>query len=386
MWKEDYVQYLRNGGNLAINFLWHARCTTIMTAPKPLEVKMLESDYVGLPSHTRQFVDRIHHFGLDRVRIHGLFVLVGLCAGAPTTKEKIEDLTRTLWQAIPLDRTRNIDEIVSHVFDGYAAEVDEFCYRSGAEFDFREIKIPNSGQVQHIVELKDHGLFGVDVLSIDRLADASRLYDAFIAAIGRHTAGRHASLIEAFGCGVFQSALYTKFDVAGSMRISELLKSLLPLSYGQYFSTLNGNQIEYFLGLERVQVALLSLMGPIELTYAQQMWGFQSSLFYRDQAPIDGIDDLGPQQWHSWVIQNALEFDSAYPNILVPFSRSDVVLSDIPKWGHGIESFDTCDQYVDTIWGFSASSITSDMQLLEYKALMVHLVYASLTTARDLLH
>lgn len=43
---------------------------------KNSDFEMLESDFSGLPQLTRKFVERIHADGLDRARIHGLFVLL----------------------------------------------------------------------------------------------------------------------------------------------------------------------------------------------------------------------------------------------------------------------------------------------------------------------
>lgn len=350
------------------------------------DTQMLESDFSGLPAHTRQFVERIHLDGLDRVRIHGLFVMLGLCAGAPDTQDRINDLFKTLNLAVPIDRTRNIDEVVGDVYDGYDREISEFCYRSGFDFKFREMKIPKVEKVLYIVDLKDHGLFNIEIASIERLADASRLFDAFIAAIGCRTANRRVSLIDAFGCGMFQILLHANSDVAGSRQIAELIKSCLPLIYSQYFSTLRSNRIEYFLGLERGQVPLLSLMQPMDLTYAQQMWGFLSSLFYRDQEPIEGVSGLAVRDWHAWVLKNARNFDTSYPTELIPFSRSNVTLSDVPLWQSGVESFNICDEYIEKVWGYSASALSGDMETLEYKALLVHLVYASLTSTREEVH
>jgi hypothetical protein len=358
----------------------------MMQTPKIPERQMLESDYSGLPSHTRKFVERIHRDGLDRVRIHGLFVLLGLCAGAPDTQSRIDKLFQTLSLVVPVDRTRNIDEVVGHVYDGYDRELSEFCYRSGAVFEFREIKVPKVDESFYIVNLRDHGLFEVDVVSIERLADASRLYDAFILAIGHSTANRQASLIEAFGCGIFQILLHARSDISGSMQIAELIKSYLPLVYSWCFNTLQGNSIEYFLGLERGQVPLLSLMQPMATDYAKQMWGFQSSLFYRDQEPIDGVDVLTVRDWHAWVLQNAKQFDTDYPTELIPFSKSNIALLNIPQWRSEVEKFEICDAYIDEIWGYSASSITGDIETLEYKALLVHLVYSSLTSTKEVIH
>jgi hypothetical protein len=347
---------------------------------------VIESDFLGLPAHTRKFVERIHDDGLDRVRVHGFFVMLGLCAGAPDTQSRIEELFQTLNLAVPLDRTRNIDEVVGHVYDGYDREISEFCFRSGAELEFREIEIPNVDKGLFIVDSRDHGLFDVEVSSIERLADGSRLYDAFIAALGLSSSNRNTTLVEAFSCGIMQMQLHARTDVFGARQIAELIRSCLPLIYAQYYSALRGNRIEYFLGLERGQVPLLSLMQAMNMEYAQQMWGFQSSLFYRDQEPISGIDNLSVRDWHDWVVQNALQFDSAYPRGLVPLSGSKIQLTDLPKWQADIGRFDVCDAYISKAWGYSASSIIGEIETLEYKALLVHLVYSSLTSARERLH
>lgn len=350
---------------------------------KDLVNRMFESDFIGLPQHTKQFVGRIHNHGLSREKIHGLFVLVGLCAGAPDTQDRLDKLFHTLNVAIPIDRTKNIDELVGDVYDGYESEISEFCFRSGINFKFRDIIIPQVEKVFHILELKDHGLFNVEVTSIQKLIDATRLYDAFIGAVGSYTAKREASLVEAFGCGMFQIMLLARSDISGSRQIAELLKSCMPLIYSKYFSTLSGNQIDYFLGLESGQVPLLSLMQSMELAYAQQMWGFQSSLYYRDQKPLEGVDDLTVQDWHAWVLKNALDFDANYPTQLEPFSQSKITLSDIPAWQSEIEFFNKCDQYIENVWGYSAATLKNDIEALEYKALLVHLVYSSLTSAQQ---
>ena len=49
-----------------------------------------ESDYLELPEQTQVFVDRLIDLGFDRERVFGLFVLVGLYAGAPNTEEKLK--------------------------------------------------------------------------------------------------------------------------------------------------------------------------------------------------------------------------------------------------------------------------------------------------------
>lgn len=140
------------------------------------------------------------------------------------------------------------------------------------------------------------------------------------------------------------------------------------------------------MGLEAGQLALLSLMHEMDQDYAHQMWGFQSSLFFRQGKPLAGVDGLNEEQWHDWVLKNAVVFSEAYPQELLPLSRSNITLSDIPIWDNSVKSFEVCDQYIDGVWGYSAHKLENIFQSMEYKALMVHVVYSSLTSSREIKH
>ena len=76
---------------------------------------MNEADFENLPEQTSQFVRRLSELGLDRPRIFGLFVMLGLYAGAPDTKEKLDELFSKLNLFLPIDRSKNIDEVVGHL-------------------------------------------------------------------------------------------------------------------------------------------------------------------------------------------------------------------------------------------------------------------------------
>jgi hypothetical protein len=347
------------------------------------------SDYLNLPEQTVKFVKRLEKLGFDRDRIFGLFVLIGLYAGAPNTQDKLEELFSRLPLILPVDRSKNIDEVVGHIYSGYDNEINEFCYRSGLSndfFQFREIKIPNLEKSFYIVYFKDEGLLSNKVKSVDKLLDANLLYDTFIVALGKRTVRKETNLLEAFQCGMFQILLHAKMDVNGSMQIAKAINSLMPLHLSRCFYSVVSGQLDYFLGLESGQMALLSLMQEMQQDYAQQMWGFQSSLFFRDGQALAGVDQLSPQQWHDWVLKNAEAFSDMYPQQLLPFSRSSVTLENLPTWGQAVRSFEVCDQYIERVWGYSESKLENIFQMYEYKALMVHVVYSSLTSARELLH
>ena len=350
---------------------------------------MKESDNFGLPQSTRLFVDRLVQLGFDRERVFGFFTLIGLYAGAPNTQDKLQDLFAKLETLLPIDRTKNLDEIVGDVYNGYDREINEFCYRSGLNadfFGFREIKIPNTNKSIFVINPKDEGVLGTDVLAVNKLSDATRLFDAFILALGKQSSSRGASLLEAFQCGIFQIQLLASSDVNGSMQIAKAIRSLLPPLFSRCFNSFTSAQVDYFLGLETGQLALLSLMNEMEQEYAQQMWGFQSSLFFREGKPLAAIGDLDVFQWHDWVIKNAEVFSQAYPIELLPFSRSKITLTDLPIWNESVITFEVCDQYINSVWGYTAAKLENLFQSMEYKALVVHVIYSSLTSSREVKH
>ena len=347
---------------------------------------MNESDFSRLPIETRQFVLRLVDLGFDRTRIYGLFALLGIFVGAPNTQEQIDTLWSGVQLLLPIDRTKNLDEEIGHLYDGYDRQINEFCFRSGIEFNFREMTIPKVEKPFYIVNLKDEGLLNKDIKSVEKLADATRLFDSFIFSLGQSSLKRETTIFETFCSGVFQIQLHTISDVHGSRQIAIAINSLMPTFLGTCFRTLISGKVDYFLGLEPDQIALLSLMQPMEQTYAKQMWSFQSSLFYKEGDLIEGINDLDSKQWFDWVLNKAKDFDAIYPSNLIPFSKSNITLSEVPTWNKSITNFENCDAYINSVWGFNADSLDSNIESYDYKALMVHLIYSSLTSSREVIH
>lgn len=343
---------------------------------------MIVSDFLGLPDPTCHFVRRLHALGIDRIRIHGLFVLLGLQAGIPRSLDQIESLFKNLDRVVPTDRSRNIDDVVGEFYEGYERELNEFCFRSGVTFDFRPIDVPPLEKKFAIVYLRDEGILETNVLSIRKLADSFDLFDAFVLAVGKSTASKGRSLLDAFSCGIFQMELHAKMDVKGAQQISILLQDFRPLIYGQCLNALSLNRIEYFLGLEDGQIALLQLMSSLDPNFAQQMWGFQSRLFYgKEGLPIDELNVLDIQQWHAWIVKNAIDFYNQYGAQMLPFSSSRGVLSELPSWTSLASDFDSCDRYIHDVWGYAWEGLDNNISQLEFRSILVYIIYSSLAVA-----
>ena len=347
---------------------------------------MNESDYIELPEKTQVFVDRLIDLGFDRERVFGLFVLVGLYAGAPNTEEKIEELFADLNLSLPIDRSQKMAEIIGHLFIGFGRELNEFCFRSGFPFDFRDIKIPNANKVSHIVKLQDEGLLSNKVNSLNTSLDANRLYDSFLLALGKNVLREEVSLLQAFQCGIFQIQLHGISDPNGTREIAEVLQMGLPIFFNGCFMPLVRGKIDYFLNLFPIQVPIFTLSQAVEPDYGRQWWGFQSYLFYRDQEPLEGIDKMTCKEWHRWVIKNAQIFSLEHSSRLLPLSRSEVDLTNLPTWDGTIKSFEICDQYIEKNWGYSQANFESEFQALTYKAYVAHIVYSSLTSSLEIKH
>lgn len=347
---------------------------------------MREADIINLPDVTRKYINRLQEIGFDRTQIFGLFVLLGMYAGAPRTQEEIAELFSCLEKLFPNDRSKNLDEVVGHLFNNYDREINEFFYRSGYELDLREIKVPNVEKSFYIVNPSNDGLLSTNIKSIKKLSDASRLCESFIFALGKRAIATEANLLEAYQCGIFQIQLHGLSDVNGAVQIAKVIGSVLPPVLSKCFYAATTAQIDYFVGMEIGQIALVSLMQPMEQNYVQQMWAFQSSLFFRNGQSISEVDKLSNRKWFEWVLQNAVVFDEKYSSQLLPFSSSNITLNELPTWNQTVRVFEKCDNYIEQVWGFAVDKLESNFETLEYRALLVHLIYSSLTASKEIVH
>lgn len=365
---------------------WREQIDDTSAVPDGHEIGLTtDTDLASLPKITKKFVEWLPQLGLSEQQIHGLFVLVGLYAGTPRTADEIEEIYTPLQQVIPHDQRAVINHLVDEFFEEYQLPLEEFCLRSGFEFEFRPIKIREDMEPFHLLNLRDHKLLDPEVNGVSKLADASRLFQSFLTALGESTFRQNRSMKEAFLAGVYQMQHMGQIDLYAVQQLSHLISTSVPLVIGHAFRAITRNTLDYSLNGEIEQAALHTLMSSMERDYAQQMWSFQSCLFFHDQQRISGVAELEPKDWHRWVTDRARAFSDAYPTQLVGFSQSGATLVGVPAWAAEVNDFKACDDFIGFVWGFSADTLKNEMELLEYKALMIHTVYASLALSRDTL-
>ena len=79
-------------------------------------------------------------------------------------------------------------------------------------------------------------------------------------------------------------------------------------------------------------------------------------------------------------------FCETYLDGLLPLSDSNVVLQDLPEWGSEISDFRAVDDYINKVWGYSGFDVLSVIQGREYRALLTHVIYSSLTQSKEKTH
>ena len=342
-----------------------------------------DTDLASLPKLTQKFVERLPELGLNEQQIHGLFVLVGLYTGTPRSAEELAEVITPIQQVLPHDRDTFINHIVGDFFEEYQFPLDEFCYRSGYEFELRPIQIIKNMDPIYLLKLQDRGLLDPSVKRIEKLTDASRLFQSFLSALGESTHRQNRSIKEAFLAGVYQMQHMGQIDLFAVQQISNLISTSAPLVIGHAFRAITQNTIEYSLSCEVEQIPIHSLISGMNHDYLLQLWEFQRVLFFHNEQRIKGVAELDSKGWHEWVSDRARAFSDAYPTQLVGFSLSGTALVNVPSWEEEVDNFSVCDEYIDFVWGFSSTKIKNSMELLEYKALMIHVIYASLTISRE---
>ena len=342
-----------------------------------------DTDLSSLPKLTQQLVDRLPHLGFSEQQIHGLFVMVGLYVGTPRTAEEYKDIHSAIQKALPHEQNVVINHLVDDFFEEYQLPLEEFCFRSGYDFEFRPIELIKGVDPAHLLEPRDHCLLDTEVRGIQKLIDASRLFQSFLTALGDSTYRQKRSIKEAFLAGIYQMQHMAQIDLSAVQQLGQVIATSSPLIIGHVFRAITHGSIDYTLGCEDEQIPLYTLMGGMGEDYAQQLWAFQSHLLFHGENRIEGVAGLDPERWHYWVLDRAKAFSDAYPDQLVSFSKSSATLFGVPEWGETVNSFKECDDFIQTAWGFSAETLHNDMELLEYKALMIHAVYASLTISRE---
>lgn len=346
-----------------------------------------DKELSGLPSVTRSCVERFCGFGFNRNQVHGLFVLLGLDTGTPRVEEELKVVINNIQPIIPTFRDINIDEQVGDFYNGYESKINEYWLKTGLKFDFRPIKASDDMDPVYIVKPWDDGVLDSSVKKVNKLIDSTRLYRSFLEALGEDTAGNGRTLVESFLCGVFQMQLFTVSDHKGAAFLSGALVKLQPLTLGTFTQMISRNQIDNLLSLLNLQIPLSFLIGGIEASeseigreFIKQIWAFQSHLFYQEGGVRTyGKEELDIKAWYEYVLKTGRAFDSQYPTQLLPLSAAGVTLPPVPSWASEINNFSAVDEFIFEVWGFEDTKLLNYVEMIEYKALLIYTVYASLT-------
>lgn len=335
---------------------------------------MDNEDFTGLSSELIAFVQKLENIGIDRTRIFGLFFMLGLYTSAPTSEESGDAIYEILSRYF-VEKPSLSDELINYSLQGstgFSKQINEFCYRTGFEFSSSSILNP-----------KNESLLDQNIFHIEKLSYSNKLFDSFLNSLGDSILNYKVNLCEAFFCGYFQMMNIGQLDINAAYEVGSTIKASQPVIYGAAIFAFCNGHIDYFIKLENIQIALRHLAGPLNIEYLKQLWIFQSYIFYEDGVPIQEVHSLELKHFHAWVLHNAISFDKdTYPNGLMPYSQSNNDLHDIPVF-ENISTLEECDRYINIKWGYTYDSLSNDIERLEYKGLIILLIYFSLTKSRE---
>ena len=344
---------------------------------------LTDNDLAGLPAASAKAAAMMHAMGMSRAQVHGFFTLIGFYAGTRRPEEDYMPIIQAVSQTIPSNRDVPIDEQVEEFYEGYEMPIGEFMYKWGADVTFEQIPLENSDQTAQLYQIRDFHLFPegkrAGIKQADKLAAFDELYFPFMEVIGRQTSCFAAcSLTNSFQCGALQMQIFGHLDVLAATQTNFYLTDTLPPMIGHFFRGFTQNRLEEIITLQPLQIAMMG-MGVGPKAYMQQYLGYQHQLVEHCAG------DLAPEDFFNCALEQAKSYDSAVNGDLLPLSRSNVKLMDIPIWTEACDSFFLVNGYVKQIWGFDTSS-AQGLAYWDYKACIAQTIYASLTESKERQH
>lgn len=344
---------------------------------------LADNDLAGLPAASAAAANMMHAMGMSRAQLHGFFTLVGFYAGTRRPEEDYMPVIQAVSQTIPSNRDVPIDEQVEEFYEGYELPIGEFVYKWGADITFEQIPLENSDQTAQLYQVRNFDLFPegkcAGVKQADNLAAFDELYFPFLGVIGQQTSRfEECSLINSFQCGALQMQIFGHLDVLAATQTNFYLTDTLPPMIGHFFHGFTQNKLQEINILQPLQIAMMGMgVGPD--AYMEQYLGYQHQLIEHCR------DDFAPEAFFDCALEQAKFYDDAVKGDLLPLSRSNVKLVDIPLWTEACDSFFLVNGYVKQVWGFDASS-AEGLAYWDYKACVAQTIYASLTESKERRH
>ena len=344
---------------------------------------LADNDLAGLPAASAAAANMMHAMGMSLAQLHGFFTLVGFYAGTRRPEEDYMPVIQAVSQTIPSNRDVPIDEQVEEFYEGYELPIGEFVYKWGADITFEQIPLENSDQTAQLYQVRNFDLFPegkcAGVKQADNLAAFDELYFPFLGVIGQQTSRfEECSLINSFQCGALQMQIFGHLDVLAATQTNFYLTDTLPPMIGHFFHGFTQNKLQEINILQPLQIAMMGMgVGPD--AYMEQYLGYQHQLIEHCR------DDFAPEAFFDCALEQAKFYDDAVKGDLLPLSRSNVKLVDIPLWTEACDSFFLVNGYVKQVWGFDASS-AEGLAYWDYKACVAQTIYASLTESKERQH
>jgi hypothetical protein len=324
-------------------------------------------------------------FHVSKNFLNGTLFLLGavlMRTSSVTSPQQAQQATQWI---LPHDINEVSDDILGRMYDGQITEViEEFLYRTEIEIPMREIRIKDV--VMYLIEPRSHGrLPEVDLTDVaHELREVSKLYYAMTEEIGCHLEASDYTYEEAYFAGICFFSSWAHIDTKAVAAILQVLFGCAPpvLSFVFALPSIPSAQPSGWLP---TQIALWGFVDGLDERFMQVAWPYQSWMLYRDQQPIQGVEEMPPGLFFDHCYKASHPFFTQHVSQIREVSHLGIGPDNVPAWtGSGSER-DALVESVKSISGYVlGDEALPEIERKQVNACVVFILFCSLCRAASL--
>jgi hypothetical protein len=317
--------------------------------------------------------------------LNGTLFLLGAVLMRTSSGTNPQQAQQAMQWALPHDINEVSDDILGRMYDGQITTViEEFFYRTEIEIPMREIRVKDI--VMYLLKPKNHGLLPeVDFEeTAHELREVSKIYYAMTEEIGCHLTASDYTYEEAYFAGICFFSSWAHIDMKAVAAMLQVLFGSAPPVLQFVFSlpSIPGVQPSGWLP---TQIALWGFVNGLDEHFMQVAWPYQSWMLYRDQQPIQGVEEMSPSVFLDHCYEASRPFLTLYGSQVREVSRLGIGPENVPAWiGSGSEKASLAES-VMSVSGYNLDD--EELPVIERKqvnACIIFVLFCSLCRAASL--
>jgi hypothetical protein len=330
-------------------------------------------------------VKAMRPFQLSESFLNGVLFLLGAILMRTPSGTSPQQAQQAMQWLLPHDINEVSDDILGRMYDGQITEViEEFFYRTEIEIPVREIRVKDF--VTYLLKPRNHGLLPeVDLTeAAHELREVSKLYYAMTEEIGRHLGASDYTYEEAYYAGICFFGSWAHIDMKAVVAMLQVLFGSAPPVLNFVFSLPNMPSAQPS-GWLPTQIALWGFVYGLDEHFMEVAWPYQSWLLFRNQQPIQGVEEMPPSVFLDHCYEFTHPFSTKFPAQIREVSHLGIGPDKVPAWtGSGSEK----GALVECVTSISGYNIEDEalpkIERKQVNACIIFVLFCSLCRAASL--